>query len=68
MATEKEAIKKVQDLLFPIFGDKLPEYCNELANHIDEYSKDKGLSKDSLFDAEDFVRWLEAKHYDWMPE
>lgn len=65
--SEKEAIKKVQDTLFPIFGDKLPEFCNELADCIDEYSKDKGLSKDSLFDAKDFMRWLEAKHYDWMP-
>ena len=67
MVTEKEAVKKVQDLLYPIVGDKLSECCNELAERIDEYSKDKGISEDSLFDAEDFMRWLEAKHYDWMP-
>lgn len=67
MVTEKEAIKKVQDSLYPIFGDKLSDRCNELAERIDEYSKDKDIPKDSLFDAEDFMRWLEANHYDWMP-
>ena len=67
METEDEAVKKVQDLLHPILGDKLPEYCNELVERINEYSNDKGISKDSLFDVEDFMRWLEANHYDWMP-
>ncbi|GAG80015.1 unnamed protein product, partial [marine sediment metagenome] len=47
-------------------GDKLSEYCNELVERIDEYSKDRGISKSSVLDIEDFMRWLEAKHYDWM--
>ena len=66
MVTEAEAIRKTQDILIPIVGDKLPELCNELVDRIDEYSEEKGLSKDSLFDIEDFTRWLEANHYDWI--
>lgn len=64
---EDEAVKKVQEALYIIVGDKIPEYCNELVERIDEYSKDKSIPKDSLFDIDDFMRWLESKHYDWMP-
>jgi len=63
---KEEAVKKIQDVLIPIVGDKLPEFCNELVEQLDEYSKEKGLPKDSLFDINDFMRWLQAKHYDWM--
>jgi len=62
----EDEIKKVQDTLTPIVGDKLPEYCNELVEHLDEYSKEKGISKDSVLNIEDFMKWLEAKHYDWL--
>ena len=64
---EDEAIKKCQDVLYPIVGDKLPKLCNELVEQLDEYTKEKGVSKDSVLDIEDFMRWMEAKHYDWMP-
>ncbi len=66
MVTKEETIEKIQDGLIPIMGDKLPELCNELVERLDEYSKEKGVSQDSVFDASDFMRWLESNHYDWL--
>lgn len=67
MVSEKEAIKKAHDVLYPIIGDKLSEYCNELVERLDEYSDEKNIDKNEPLNIEDFMRWLEAKHYDWMP-
>jgi len=50
-----------------IVGNDVTLYCNALRKFLREYKEDKNLSGDEILNPEDFMRWLEAKHYDWIP-
>ena len=49
-----------------IVGSDVTLYCKALRKFLREYKEDKKLSGDEILDIEDFMRWLEANHYDWM--
>jgi len=66
MEEDNIKIAEIYLTMHKIVGNNVTKYCNALRMFLKEYQEDKGLSGNEILDIEDFMRWLEAKHYDWM--